>query len=264
MSKEHNDIGKLEEELSQKLQDITKLSAEEKKKINEEIKTLIPYYGDLTDKIENRRIRMHDFSVQLLIALIAALTFLLTYEHLKLETSILVWIYYSSIVVIVIFILACAIISVIFIWQSKLRYPFLQHEKFSNKWKWFYYGNPSITKININPFRKGVDDYEHYLKGMIYFVDNYTKETIDKELEDNLQQLFLLQVHNYYKNKFYLQLTRIWANAIKLVIMVLVILCIGLGYEYFKHSREQVSCKPLNSNVQKINGTAIIAKPKSD
>ena len=31
----------------------------------------------------------------------------------------------------------------------------------------------------------------------------------DEEISNNVQQLYLLQVHNYYKNRFYLQLVRI-------------------------------------------------------
>lgn len=45
-----------------------------------------------------------------------------------------------------------------------------------------------------------------YLKGLHYFVVNYSEETLDSELSDNIQQLYLLQVHNYYKNKFFLRL----------------------------------------------------------
>ena len=100
--------------------------------------------------------------------------------------------------------------------QSRFRYPFLKLKKFGNKWKWFYYANPHIQEISrkaVFPSKEFEKTQKPYLEGLREFVKNYREETLDKELSDNIQQLYLLQVHNYYKNKFFLFLVhlRLWS-----------------------------------------------------
>jgi len=230
-TKKQDKIKKLEEELSQKFSEMMKLPEVDKKKKNEEIKMLMPYYLEMTDKVENRRIGIHAFSVQLLLALIAVIAYLLTHVKLTMKFSLSQWVGYPLIGMALVLIIGCIFINICYIRQSKFRYAFLNLKGFGNRWKWFYYGNPNITKINTKC--ASVEDGEHYLEGMIYFADNYAKETLDKEIEDNLQQLFLLQVHNYYKNQFYLKLTRIAHCAIKIVFLVpIIVLCFMVGHLY--------------------------------
>jgi hypothetical protein len=71
------------------------------------------------------------------------------------------------------------------------------------------------------------DTLEPYLRGLEAFAHNYMVEDTDRELVDNIQQLYLLQVHNYYKNRFYLQLIRIREWSIYVTIVALVAGVIG-------------------------------------
>ena len=44
-----------------------------------------------------------------------------------------------------------------------------------------------------------------YLAGLRDFASNYCQETSDSELRDNVIQLYLRQVHSYYKNRWHLR-----------------------------------------------------------
>ena len=99
-----------------------------------------------------------------------------------------------------------------FVLQSVFKYAFLGIPKYANQWKWFYHANDEISKIKTNPFHrkaKSNDSEKHYLKGLSDFIEQYTNEDLESEIESNVIQLYLLKVHNYYKNKFYLQLAGI-------------------------------------------------------
>ena len=52
---------------------------------------------------------------------------------------------------------------VIFDAQAKFRYPFLDYE-YSNKWKWFYYGNKYIQDISTRPYPSKKSDEQGTLE----------------------------------------------------------------------------------------------------
>jgi hypothetical protein len=194
---------KLIELIKEDLNRLSLLPEEQKIKINEDAKKMISYYNNLTDKVEDRRIKITNSSWQKMTIMVATLNLLyLT----KLPHEIL-----CPIILIFIINIIFDIIKLIeYLFQSKFVYPFTD-SGFGNRWKWFYYGNEYITKINTNPFiskPNNKEDIENYIKGLHIFLNKYSNETIDKELADNIQQLYLLQVHNYYKNKFYLRLNK--------------------------------------------------------
>lgn len=54
-------------------------------------------------------------------------------------------------------------------------------------------------------------------------VAEYTEETIDTELQDNIIQLYSLQVQNFYKNRFYLHLLK-YDRYTPLIILIMVLL----------------------------------------
>ena len=119
------------------------------------------------------------------------------------------------------------ITTLVFQFQSWYRYPFLKLDRFGNQWKWFYYGNPEVLKIDTNPFNRNPDSMHNtYMKGLLYYTSKYIDENIDIEITDNVQQLYLLQVHNYFKNRFYLQLVKIWKWAFGMIILFLIIFSI--------------------------------------
>lgn len=71
---------------------------------------------------------------------------------------------------------------------------------------------------------KKFETNEPYLRGLHAFLENYRVETLDTEIRNNIQQLYLLQVHNYYKNRFYLQLVSVlkWSVYVTLVVAIAV------------------------------------------
>jgi len=209
MNEENNDRAinlekkKLSELIKEDLYRLSSLPEEQKNKINEDVKMMISYYNNLTDKVEERRIKLTNSSWQKMTIMVATLN-LLYLTHIPNK------ILYPIILIFVVnFVFEIAKL-IEYHFQSKFVYPF-NKSGFGNKWKWFYYGNEYITNINTNPFINKPDDtkdIENYIKGLHVFLSKYSNETIDDELADNIQQLYLLQVHNYYKNKFYLRLNR--------------------------------------------------------
>jgi hypothetical protein len=215
------DISSMDKEISAELIKLKKLSKAELVRKNEDVKEMISYYNGLTNSVEERRNKIYDFALQYLAVLLTVSGVLYSYKD-KIEG----WIFLIFITLIVVQLLAAFWTIVTYEFQSKYRYPFLKLEKYANKWKWFYYGNPYILKIDRNVFVKTNDDEKTkkpYLEGLKNFIINYSKEKLWDEISDNIQQLYLLQVHNYYKNKFYLNLVRIRLRSLQVSILILVI-----------------------------------------
>lgn len=199
-SKPKEEINKLEKTLSAELDKLTKLSDSDKKEKLKDIKEMINYYNNLTQQIEDRRNRIAELSWQNILIIIGLFTLLVSIE--------LPNIYKFCAGLFLLYLLMPNLLKIReYYEQGSIRYPFLEIPSFSNKWKWFYYGNEFIPKISNNPFKINFEnDKLNYLNGLNIFINNYTNETIDNELEDAIQQLYLLQVHNYYKNRFFLRL----------------------------------------------------------
>jgi hypothetical protein len=192
------------------------LDKDQKSKINDDVKKMISYYNQLTNQIESRRTRLVESSWQTLTILIAASGLLIA---AKLTGIIL----YPTLVIFGIQIIFAIAKLHEYQAQSGFKYPF-NNSDYGNKWKWFYHANPFIKLINPDPFQKEHKNQNNllpYLEGLHFFVENYGNETLDKELHDNIQQLYLLQVHNYYKNKFFLRLNEynLWANRVSFILL---------------------------------------------
>lgn len=220
---ECNQLKQLKDNVSKELDLLLKIDREEKQKKNEEIISLIKYYRTLTEEVETRRNRIYNFTLQFLVICLTAIGILLSLFNGK--SNLFFW---GLLIILITFIVFSVLIIIIYEFQSGFRYPFLNLKEYGNKWKWFYYGNQYILKINTNPISRKCfnQTLEPYLNGLNEFIKNYRKENIDKEISDNIQQLYLLQVHNYYKNRFYLQLTRIRLYLIKFIPIIIVIIVI--------------------------------------
>lgn len=222
-----NTIKELSSQVSKQLEELVKLDVEQLKYKNKDIKDMINYYNDLTHKIEDRRVRIHNFSLQILAVSLAALIIVVTSDQIKIDSDIKLILFSSTVVIFFVLIVFALVTSLFFIKQSSFRYPFLKLEGLGqNQWKWFYYGNKNIENISRNPICPTKDQAKThipYLMGMEYFIRSYTGENPQEEIRNNIQQLYLLQVHNYYKNKFYLQLTKIWQLAFCLVLLVIIV-----------------------------------------
>ena len=219
-------VSDMDEDVSVTLNNLTKLNKSELTRKNEDIKEMIGYYNNLTNSVEERRNKIYDFTLQYLAILLTASGIVYSYKD-KIEGWVLL------ILATLIFIQSAGAIWIIITYefQSKFRYPFLKLEKYANKWKWFYYGNPYILKIDRNVFIQSNNDEKNkkpYLEGLKNFVANYSKEKLSDEISDNIQQLYLLQVHNYYKNQFYLSLVRIRLRSLEISILAVAIEAIYL------------------------------------
>lgn len=225
MAKNHSEIDKIISDLEQCFTQLLSADENKKKHINEDVISKILYFNALTDKVEERRSKIQTFSYQYLAILLTVTGVFITYfNNIYIHTRAVV------IGVLCIQILSTLFILIFYNFQSSYNYPFKGYPNYSNQWKWFYYGNSYIQKLNINPFFSinKTQNKIDYLEGLHYIVKKYNEETLDNELKSNLIQMYVLQVHNYYKNKFYLQLFDImkWS----LYISILFILSYSVYY----------------------------------
>jgi len=238
---EQNRIKKIESEISSELESLKQLDKESKKAKNEDIKSMIKYYITLTSEIENRRTRIHSFMIQMLAIYVTAASFL-SIQYQKACSTILGSIIFWGIIGALLIQIILSLCS-IFLYekQSGFRYPFLnlEKEKYGNQWKWFYYGDKKILDINVKATSDPKTTIEPYLKSLKDLVHDYREEDLDKELSNNIIQLHLLRVHNYYKNQFFLQLTgqqklsiKVWLWSICIILISVVVCPVILRYLY--------------------------------
>jgi hypothetical protein len=180
---------------------------------------MIKYYSGLTETMEGRRVGLHDLSYQLLGISLAGIGLMSQGNLADWLRSGLIWAFIAQA-------LASLVSLVVFMKQSTYRYPFLRLTDIGgNQWKWFYHGNPSIKDIvprALCPERRSARTQAPYLRGLAFFVSNYVSESPTERLKADLQQLYLLQVHNYYKNRWYLSLARLrtWSLVATVVVFV--------------------------------------------
>lgn len=203
----------LERAISIELKALKGLNKAQKETKNKDILTMISYYNRLTEAVEVRRNQVHFHTLQLLAVSVGGVGILLAqigaiqghWGNIVVAFALMPFVFLFG------WFIVLSLISIAkYENQNGFKYPFLPLGSFgSNKWKWFYYGNPPILKINTRAFRPSNDfdrTLEPYMAGLSNFIRNYREETLDREIVDNIQQLYLLQVHNYYKNKWYLSL----------------------------------------------------------
>jgi len=227
-NKELIEENELIKEVKQKLKEITQLDDNLKKNKNEDIKQMIKYYRNMTVETEDRRTRLNSVNLQILAISITAIVWTIT-NCQKFDCIHLGDMYYIIILSTLITLAGTSLISIFcFSLQSAFKYPFSKLKEFGNQWKWFYLGNEEIIRINANLLSKNnwKNSSKPYLKGLSIFLNNYEKEDLNKEITDNIKQLYLLQVINYYKNKFYFQLNKIWAFSVKFCFAIIPIIVI--------------------------------------
>lgn len=212
-------LNNLKKQIMTKLSELVELADEEKKGKSENIKEMIRHYYEETSIVEEARNRINRFSLQIFAMSVAGLGIIIS-QITELRKSNLGELFFWSVTSCFIVLIISVFCSTVFYqFQSWYRYPFLMlseqgFEEYGNRWKWFYYGNKEILNINPNPFlskkRKIRGTIEPYMKGLLNFVTNYRDEDLNSEIIADVIQLYLLQVYNYYKNRFNLQLTKIW------------------------------------------------------
>ena len=231
------DIDALKARVEAELTAIRSLGDEAKSKKLADVKEMIVYYTQATSAVEDRRANIHSVSLQLLGLSVAAVALVASVQD-GLWSNWLARAFLVLALGIGAILFAAAILAaLIYEAQSGFRYPFLKLQEYGNRWKWFYYGNPSILKISTCPMRskKGRNsDLMHYVAGLGFFAERYRKEDLDGELRDAIIHLYLLQVHNYYKNRWYLQLTSVWKWTFRTVfaaavVFVIYLACVAVG-----------------------------------
>lgn len=210
---EQKRLNELKKEVSDELNSLNTLSDDEKRKKNDNIVSMIRHYIDMSDKIEDRRVHIRSYTLQILAIWVAA-AILLTVFYLDTNVNINCIFFGATLALFTGQILFCLYSAFIYEKQSGFRYPFLRPEaaEYGNKWKWFYYASKPLQRISTKIVRQAKTfdtTIEPYLESYRDFINEYRSENLDSEITDNIQQLHLLRVHNYFKNKFYLQLTDI-------------------------------------------------------
>ncbi len=194
-----------------------------------DIKQMIGHYIGMTNEIETRRERHYEFTLLFIAVLVPAFALVIADRHrLGLLATWLAggWLAVQ---------LAFAAVS-IFVYhaQSRYSYPFLKLKGVANQWKWFYYGNPAVTEIKTDSVfgpilhrKDAASSTIPYLKGLRDFASWYTAENPKSETVAALKQLYLLQVHNYYKNQWHKQLYAVslwaWLIGIAYIAAVLIV-----------------------------------------
>lgn len=212
-SDEKKELAQLKNEINKEISSLKNISLTDKKKKNSDIISMIKHYIDMSDKMEDRRGRVRNFTLQMLSIWIAAVVLLIALyfnDNSVFPSNS----FYIILVFIIIQIFFCIFTSYVYEKQSSFNYPFLWQEskEFGNTWKWFYYGSETLQRINTNPLCVSKNynrTIQPFLESYKEFIHEYLVEDIDSEISNNIQQLHLLRAHNYYKNNFFLQLTNI-------------------------------------------------------
>jgi len=225
----------LKKEVFNEVNALKSLSAAEKGQKNDNIIHMIRHYIDMSDKVEDRRGRIRNFTLQAL-AIWIATAILLIALYFDENVAIHIALFTTALALFIGQICFCLYSAFVYERQSGFRYPFLwpAAEEYGNKWKWFYYGSKQLEKISTKTIRQSKTfdtTVEPYLESLRDFINEYRLEDLDSEIIDNIQQLHLLRVHNYFKNKFFLQLTDIqkqslYALPITAAIGAIIALCI--------------------------------------
>ncbi|MEL7656719.1 MAG: hypothetical protein AAGU75_12515 [Bacillota bacterium] len=215
-----NDLDQYLKEAAKSLEKLKTLKDHEKKTKNEDIKKMIDYYINMSDHVDDERIQQNTFAWQGIAISIAIIGWFYT-----LEVPLLFKIF---VIVLMALLIGLAFLKIYeFDRQNSFDYPFLRIQEYGNQWKWFYYGNEYVKRLKPRKVEDETSEKSLYLQGLTLFVDKYREEDIDKEIVDNIQQLYLLHVHNYYKNRFQLGLNRFSKWTLNIIIIYFLLFLIG-------------------------------------
>ena len=187
-------------------------SERRKEKIQDAIR-MIEFHRAGTDAIEERRNRVYENALTIMGAIVAAFAIVFSLNNTVA----------SSRFVIVLISFLCAQFFVqlmIVVWyyiQSAKKYPFNNTEiidaKYSNQWKWFYHGHEDVNSMPLTTLsfweKNEEKTSEKYLSGLEKTINTHLSEKEEDEYVSAITQMYLLMVHNAYKNRFYLELINI-------------------------------------------------------
>lgn len=214
------DFEKIKHEYDEKIEELNKLDDNQKNDIYNETSELIEYYENMSSKAEDKRNSIYASAVNSLNLIIAFLTLVIT---INVKMINLVPFFIPIYVFAAISLINELFIIVVYWMQSSCKYISKDNrlKSYGNYWKRFYYGNEEILKISTslknffkvsgknqnNAFDE--DSVNAYLRGLNFMIERYSKETNQEKVEKNIKQLYLMQVLNYYKNRYNMSLTSI-------------------------------------------------------
>ena len=127
--------------------------------------------------METRRNTLHAHTLQLLAVSITGFGVLISQQnsiYSQWGNKGIVFFFMPLVLMLVSAILVSLLAIVLYEEQNGFRYPFLPLGTFgSNRWKWFYYGNPPITEIETRPILPSHDFHntlEPYMEGLKNFI----------------------------------------------------------------------------------------------
>lgn len=214
------DFKKIECEYDKKIKALNDLDDNQKNDIYNETSELIEYYENMSSKAEDKRSSIYASAVNSLNLIIAFLTLVIT---INVKDKGLVPFFIPIYVFAAISLINELFVIIVYWMQSSCKYISKDSRltNYGNYWKRFYYGNEEILNISTslknffkvsgknqnNAFDE--DSVHAYLRGLNFMIDRYTKETHQERVEKNIKQLYLMQVLNYYKNRYNMYLTSI-------------------------------------------------------
>lgn len=222
----------IEKIYTEKIENIKKLSNEDKEKIYHETSNLIEYFNAMSDTAETKRTSIYNSALTRINLFLIFLTVIVTI-NISTGSSKLTQFFIPVYTVISISVIG-ELLTVFVYWiQSSSIYVSkdLRLMDYGNYWKRFYYGNPHILKISTsirecigksgknqnNVFKE--EEVIEYMNGLNYEIEKFSNESLDEKVINNIQQLYLMQVHNYYKNRYNMKLATI--NNIFLVVKII-------------------------------------------
>lgn len=213
--------------------------------ISEDARKTIEHYLKITTETEKRRTDLYTFSLKMFTFAISAIFAILGLRSNQTVNTLIGSEIVKYITLFIATIITPSTITIILYYlQSTFKYPFNELDGVSNQWKWFYYGNEHIKGISTSSFifKDKTKDIESYIDGLKYFTEKYITSKAADTAKINIIQAYLLQVHNYYKNKWVMQLNNVWKYSICFsTIIVIFFFAYDATMKHFPHILDLVT-----------------------
>lgn len=192
---------------SSQLQELSKLSEEEKAKKNEDLRELIKYYFELANATDEKSFQICNFSLQYLVLCAIALGILLM--HFSLVKPAVFSASFSFLAVQILYLL---IITIFYESGSRqknfLSYDFYPAEQnnlvFPRKKKFAFFSLGAFFRS-----KKPQSAPRAYLEALRSFTRNYWEDDTDQKILNNLDQLFMLQAEYSFANRILVRLKKL-------------------------------------------------------
>ncbi|MEO0198410.1 MAG: hypothetical protein ABIM18_03925 [candidate division WOR-3 bacterium] len=242
------DINSITEEVEAQLKRMKSLGIEDKNRLFEYVIWMIEFQTSLTQDVERRRENLYHFTYLLLGGGVAIYSWLFN----KVPSSFICYFLAIPYLVPLIFVLILFEVQSGYFYVTKEIDRDRNYNVYGNQPNWFYYGNKEILKIKTSlvyslPFfrNKVTGNLDAFLSGLRKSVEEFRKdaESVDVRLEKAIKQFYVLQVHNYYKNRFYLQLNavrRTWCLLVIVSVLVYILFGDSIG-KIFESTRSAYS-----------------------